>query len=154
MHISWLQQHAAVSVEHALLLVCMEVLETDGVAAWCTNPTYCFGLLIRSCSIATALPLLCSALPIAFLQWLDECIRHHQTMQQAKQQQQDAAAGEPQLFAPVVGAGLEQERERSAKAAAERQVAGGVSLQTVCLGVAWPILFRPLQRCSKQGTTE
>jgi queuine/archaeosine tRNA-ribosyltransferase len=75
-------------------------------------------------------------LPLHLLQWLDECIQHHQTMQQQLQQQQqqqqsDAAAAaaaallpDPQLFAAVMGAASEQERVRSAKAAAERDVAG------------------------------
>jgi hypothetical protein len=64
-------------------------------------------------------------------QWLDECLQHHQAMQQQLQQQQqqqaEAAAPlpDPQLFAAVVGTASEQERVRSAKAAAERDVAGG-----------------------------
>jgi hypothetical protein len=49
--------------------------------------------------------------------------------QQLQEQQQPAEAAaqlpDPQLFAAVVGAASEQERARSAKAAAERQVAGG-----------------------------
>ncbi|WIA41169.1 hypothetical protein OEZ86_004784 [Tetradesmus obliquus] len=62
------------------------------------------------------------------IKWLDECLQHHQAMQQQLQQQQQGEAAaplpDPQLFAAVVGAGSEQERQRSAKAAAERDVAG------------------------------
>jgi hypothetical protein len=83
----------------------------------------------------------CALLFYYLLQWLDECLQHHQTMQQQLQQQEqqlqqaDAAAAatalpDPQLFAAVVGAASEQERVRSAKAAGERDVAGGFS----CLG--------------------
>ncbi|KAF6252340.1 tRNA-guanine(15) transglycosylase-like protein [Scenedesmus sp. NREL 46B-D3] len=69
------------------------------------------------------------------IKWLDECIQHHQALQQQqqqqkqqqqKQQQAEAAARvpDPQLFAAIVGAASEQERVRSAKAAAGREVAG------------------------------
>lgn len=74
------------------------------------------------------------------LQWLDECIRLNKQQQQdtangAQQDQQQgdesaAAAAGPSspvssaLFAPVVGGASEAERVRSAKAAAERDVAG------------------------------
>jgi hypothetical protein len=77
------------------------------------------------------------------LQWLDECLERHQVQQQQQQQQQQrpaqVSAAEDnsgsnvpqQLFAPVVGAGLVQERERSAKAAAGRAVAGEPPLPTM-----------------------
>jgi hypothetical protein len=73
------------------------------------------------------------------LQWLDECIQHHQMMQQQLQQQQQssdstaaaAALPDPQLFAAVMGAASEQERVRSAKAAAERDVAGVCAFEAV-----------------------
>jgi hypothetical protein len=71
--------------------------------------------------------------------WLDRCLQLHQ--QQLAQQQAghdggsaangDAAASSSSssssslLFAPVVGAGSEAQRARSAQAAAERDVAGG-----------------------------
>jgi hypothetical protein len=86
-----------------------------------------------------------------WLQWLDECLRLHseaaqqqdkqqeqqqqaseeaEQQQQQQQQQQDGSALPPAqqaecvVFAPVVGGASEVERERSAKAAAEREVAG------------------------------
>eukprot|EP00775_Hariotina_reticulata_P009329 gene9329-biopygen11195 len=72
------------------------------------------------------------------IKWLDECLERNQVQQQQQQQQaEQQSAAQPsaaesdcgsnarqQLFAPVVGAGLVPERERSAKAAAERTVAG------------------------------
>jgi queuine/archaeosine tRNA-ribosyltransferase len=85
------------------------------------------------------------------MQWLDECIRLRQEAAQQQQQpaqpqqqadghaqQQESSNGSAAgqggmgaLFAPVVGGGSEAERERSAKAAAERDVAGETVVSAV-----------------------
>lgn len=100
-----------------------------------------------------------------WLQWLDECLRlhqeaaHQQDSQQEQQQQASEEAEQQQqqqqvgsalppaqqaacvVFAPVVGGASEAERERSAKAAVERDVAGArLAYLNPNFGLSWPQL--------------